>query len=230
MQSRYYDPSVGRFINCDNAQAILSEGLMCVEYNIFAYCQNTPINGSDIDGRIFIQILAKIILGIILGIYSQLIIDTLDYLVKIISNPNAEFPAKPREYITSILSSILAFFNISNKLVRISVNCIFLVISYVGGDFSKPQTIANLLTDVMFIFISEIIGGALDRKKTNKINKSIKNINRNKSKLTYAMKNTKKRKKEISVKQKFYALGVGITFAFNISNKLINNIANIFIK
>ena len=81
LQSRYYDAGVGRFLNADDAQAILSEGLGCVGYNIFAYCQNTPSNGSDIGGQIFAQVFAKIVLGILLGIFSQLILDILDYLV-----------------------------------------------------------------------------------------------------------------------------------------------------
>ena len=82
----------------------------------------------------------------------------------------------------------------------------------------------------MFLIVSEIIGGALDKTKTQKINKATKNIAKNKSKLTKAMKNAKLRNKEFSIKQKFYALGVVITFSLNISNKIINNIANMFIK
>ncbi|MBR3436631.1 MAG: RHS repeat-associated core domain-containing protein [Lachnospiraceae bacterium] len=47
LQSRYYDPEVGRFINADSMvstqQGILSE-------NIFAYCENDPVNRVDPEG------------------------------------------------------------------------------------------------------------------------------------------------------------------------------------
>ena len=45
LQSRYYDPDTGRFINADGQ---LNEGVL--GYNMFAYCENNPVNGSDPDG------------------------------------------------------------------------------------------------------------------------------------------------------------------------------------
>lgn len=50
LQSRYYDPNVGRFINCDNVNFIgVSESE--ISYNPFAYCENDPINKYDPYGR-----------------------------------------------------------------------------------------------------------------------------------------------------------------------------------
>ena len=48
LQSRYYDPSICRFINADNvnyASKDISNGM-----NIFAYCNNNPINNEDSTG------------------------------------------------------------------------------------------------------------------------------------------------------------------------------------
>ena len=42
LQSRYYDPEVGRFINADGQ---LNGGAL--GYNMFAYCENDPANGCD---------------------------------------------------------------------------------------------------------------------------------------------------------------------------------------
>ena len=42
LQSRYYDPDTGRFISADGQ---LNEGVL--GYNMFAYCENDPVNGSD---------------------------------------------------------------------------------------------------------------------------------------------------------------------------------------
>ena len=44
LQSRYYDPSIGRFINADS---FASTGQGFVGYNVFAYCNNNPTNLTD---------------------------------------------------------------------------------------------------------------------------------------------------------------------------------------
>ena len=51
LQSRYYDPETGRFINCDDVNYIgVSD--TAVSYNAFAYCENDPVNGWDPSGRL----------------------------------------------------------------------------------------------------------------------------------------------------------------------------------
>ena len=47
LQSRYYDPKVGRFINAD---AFASTGQGVLGNNMFAYCGNNPVNYSDPSG------------------------------------------------------------------------------------------------------------------------------------------------------------------------------------
>lgn len=49
LQTRYYDPEVGRFINSD-AYEYLGEGPELLNYNLFAYCGNNPIEGYDPEG------------------------------------------------------------------------------------------------------------------------------------------------------------------------------------
>ena len=48
LNSRYYDPKIGRFINADS---YVSTGQGIVGYNMFAYCGNNPVNRSDAEGR-----------------------------------------------------------------------------------------------------------------------------------------------------------------------------------
>ena len=49
LQSRYYDPETGRFLNADS---VISGMLESVHgYNLFAYCDNNPINKSDSTGN-----------------------------------------------------------------------------------------------------------------------------------------------------------------------------------
>ncbi|MBR5826423.1 MAG: RHS repeat-associated core domain-containing protein [Clostridia bacterium] len=51
LQSRYYDPDIGRFINSDDVSFI---GLTTSEisYNPFAYCENNPVNDADPTGHL----------------------------------------------------------------------------------------------------------------------------------------------------------------------------------
>ena len=48
LQSRYYDPEVGRFINGDEHIGINSDIL---RYNLYAYCSNNPVTSTDPSGE-----------------------------------------------------------------------------------------------------------------------------------------------------------------------------------
>ena len=47
LQSRYYDPAIGRFINAD---AYASTGQGFIGYNMFSYCRNNPASRTDLFG------------------------------------------------------------------------------------------------------------------------------------------------------------------------------------
>ena len=49
LQSRYYNPEIGRFINADG---LISTGQDLIGFNMFAYCGNNPIMGYDPTGEI----------------------------------------------------------------------------------------------------------------------------------------------------------------------------------
>ena len=48
LQSRYYDPVVGRFLNADSVMGVNGD---MATYNLFAYCGNNPVNRSDPTGH-----------------------------------------------------------------------------------------------------------------------------------------------------------------------------------
>ena len=52
LQSRYYDPELGRFINAD---AYISTGQGLIGNNMFAYCNNNPVKYSDSSGQLPIR-------------------------------------------------------------------------------------------------------------------------------------------------------------------------------
>ena len=53
LQSRYYNPEWGRFLNADG---YVSTGTGMLGYNMFAYCNNNPVMNVDPNGEFFISI------------------------------------------------------------------------------------------------------------------------------------------------------------------------------
>ena len=50
LQSRYYDPEIGRFINADEPGFLCANEKNIVSFNLCAYCENDPVNGIDPSG------------------------------------------------------------------------------------------------------------------------------------------------------------------------------------
>ncbi len=55
LQSRYYDPTVGRFINADDVSFLGVNGTV-LSHNLFAYCGNNPVTRSDSKGEFFLSL------------------------------------------------------------------------------------------------------------------------------------------------------------------------------
>ncbi len=52
LQSRYYDPTIGRFLNVDG---YVSTGQGIIGHNMFAYCGNNPVINEDKTGQFFLN-------------------------------------------------------------------------------------------------------------------------------------------------------------------------------
>ena len=50
LQSRYYDPTTGRFINADDTAYVDTNSGTPLSTNMFAYCENNPVNKVDPNG------------------------------------------------------------------------------------------------------------------------------------------------------------------------------------
>lgn len=61
LQSRYYDPTIGRFINADDTACLGADGTP-LSYNLFAYCKNNPVMGYDPTGLWDWGLFAKIVI------------------------------------------------------------------------------------------------------------------------------------------------------------------------
>lgn len=74
LQSRYYDPAIGRFINADSYASTDASGILST--NMFAYCENDPVNNSDATGE-----WAQIVIGAALGVGEQFMTDMIYAMV-----------------------------------------------------------------------------------------------------------------------------------------------------
>lgn len=62
LQSRYYDPTISRFINADEYASTGQDFLGC---NMFTYCNNNPVNYTDPEGKLFDWIVGTV--GAVVG-------------------------------------------------------------------------------------------------------------------------------------------------------------------
>ena len=64
LQSRYYDPTTGRFINADDTAYVDTNSGTPLSTNMFAYCENNFINHVDKTGHFFlVDDLACLVIG-----------------------------------------------------------------------------------------------------------------------------------------------------------------------
>ena len=71
LQSRYYDPALGRFINADSYTAT---GIGYLGYNMFAYCNNSPIITCDKNGQ-WLNIVIGAVVGAVVNVVSAALIE-----------------------------------------------------------------------------------------------------------------------------------------------------------
>lgn len=159
LQSRYYDPITGRFINTDSAD-VISQSSDIFDCNIYTYCRNNSINNIDTSGAFIARKIAEVILSAVFGMIFQLFTDFAVYLVaKLINKKSANFNPDPGDYVESALDwafdSIRLFpkkkkyiVNFITAMIRAVVSQIVNYISGYGIDLAamfKSVTISALV-------------------------------------------------------------------------------------
>ena len=68
LQSRYYNPATGRFLNPDNHDVLWATPTELTDKNLYAYCDNNPVMRTDETGEFWIQFL----IGAVVGLTSEI--------------------------------------------------------------------------------------------------------------------------------------------------------------
>ena len=151
LQSRYYDPEVGRFINADAFASTDISGVLST--NMFAYCENNPVMRSDPTGETFLSALmgaaGGAAVGAMLSMATQVIINVAhhDPITKNLGQSAAE----------GALSGALSAVRM-NPVASVCINAAVSGInSYVSQKRDGSVNIAKVCTDA-------VVGGILGRR------------------------------------------------------------------
>lgn len=140
LQSRYYNPEWGRFINADNYP---STGQGLLGNNMFAYCGNNPVMREDEGGELWGTV-AKFALGVL----SQYIGDVLENVASGASGWDIFTPTSSvGEYLAAGVTALIPGSDLGAAIIRSTVSeSIKGVERYIlGEDLNLGQMVCNVI-------------------------------------------------------------------------------------
>lgn len=151
LQSRYYNPSICRFINADSAEILNYSRDIILGLNAYTYCCNNPINNSDSFGLFSGQQALETIKQIINGIKN-----VVDYILKKYKVSNKKY-AKTTKYKSA--EGLYKYVNENkSKVTKMSnsissIQTFFEVLTIVvdaGTILSEKQSTARSVAEILF--------------------------------------------------------------------------------
>lgn len=225
LQSRYYDPVIGRFVNGDDVECSTIESNPLYT-NLYCYCCNNPVNETDYNGTVITVILKKVVIGFFKGFFKQLCIDYIEWALKNwVYGTNRSFKySGVEEYASTIISSIASEFKISN-IVGTSVGIAGILVKYFNKIVKKKmrkKDWANLVLDVAEVTITAMLKNSLKKyeKKRKRLRKA-RAKNPEKKIISTMIKN-------ISIRIKYK--GTSINAGIPITKQLMSTMVNVLLK
>lgn len=162
LQSRYYDPEVGRFINADDTEILnLTQGTVNGA-NLFAYCNNDPVQNEDPSG----EIAANIISGLVTAFVSTLIDVGVKALVYYLKHGKrmTGFKVKWKEVLFNAALCFASGFLLATRyktIVQVVGNSLIAGVQSIvtSKSLKASARIVNLIIDVSFAVIFSIASG-----------------------------------------------------------------------
>lgn len=184
LQSRYYDPEVGRFINCDKVNYIGVSGTQ-IGYNPFAYCGNDPVNDIDPNGCVGIDNVVGALFGVafsVVGYFLSILVENYSLLSKGISYINSTFinaiKSNPGSFILDVIfGAISGALSTTNK--KKILNIIVAFVDSIRNSRKNGETITGTVVNLIIDFIlSSLIDTSQSFSKFNfkKVRNSCKPI------------------------------------------------------
>ena len=184
LQSRYYDPNTGRFINADDTNYLNATGTV-LGCNLFAYCENDPVNNVDPKGTVAISTIVGGLFGVafaVLGFVLSEIVDNWGVLSKCVSYIGTyiktQIKIKKVEFIVDVIFGAISGALSTTNMYKISSKVMDIVQSLYNSakdGLTITETVISLILDLT---ISNLINTSQSFSKFNfkKVRSESKNI------------------------------------------------------
>ena len=184
LQSRYYDPNTGRFINADDTNYLNATGTV-LGCNLFAYCENDPVNNVDPKGTVAISTIIGGLFGVafaVLGFVLSVIVDNWGVLSKCVSYIGTyiktQIKIKKVEFIVDVIFGAISGALSTTNMYKISSKVMDIVQSLYNSakdGLTITETVISLILDLT---ISNLINTSQSFSKFNfkKVRSESKNI------------------------------------------------------
>ena len=174
LQSRYYDPEVGRFINADDPEAGTNRKTVLAT-NLFAYCENNPASEQDESGSSIASIIWKFVLYALFGVASQFLLDLIELLYrKVVKKEESQYPiSNAGDFISAAISWGMCAFDLLNRKIWAFLSPFLpLIAKYVVYIIKRVNfSWQSLLLDLASAFVAGFISVCLSKAMSNKLSK-----------------------------------------------------------
>ena len=122
LSSRYYNPVWGRFINADTPEIVVSSpGKVNWDKNLFAYCDNNPVNRQDNGGKAWQDLLVDaLVSGVVSGIFGLINDGILGEDVSFDRFCNSFFRGFKSGFLSSFTTNFIEAFSPLSSLKRVA--------------------------------------------------------------------------------------------------------------
>ena len=226
IQSRYYNPVIGRFVNADVAETLEYPSEIGI-INLYSYCKNKPINETDVSGGFLASKLAEIFLSAVFGMVAQLFDDLVIYFLNVLvyGKRNTRFNPNLSDYVSRAISWALVSINPfsgKKKWLNVILAVVPLVVKTIwdliaGKGFNFWSFLRNIFYSLAGVIVANVLGWQTKRK--------ISQIKKH-----YRGRKPAFKAKKLQIKAQYKILGNKITATIDIAAVVIETVlAVIFI-
>lgn len=184
LQSRYYDPAVGRFINADGCFAWdVDKNNFTV--NAYLYCNNDPVNQVDDTGNIILKIVLRAIVGALFGAAMQYLADVLQNLLDFVLDKKRvtrnvwKVRSGTGDYVSAIITGACDATLQIGVWKSLGVSTASTILAHIinfakGKGFNYQQFIKDLVWNALLTLVSNAITKKFKPKQGKQFNEHIR--------------------------------------------------------